>query len=63
MVGNLKIMTPGGGGAILTPSQLIATDVALKVPVAGTDGGQLICANSSGNAGIGVSVPKTRLKV
>lgn len=63
MAGNLKILTLGGGTTPPPQLQSVATDVALKAPFAGTDGGHLITANSSGNVDITVSVLKTRLMV
>lgn len=51
----VKLLTSGGGGVTLTPSSSIASDQTVYVPVSGTSGGTLVCSDSSGNVGIGVT--------
>lgn len=57
MAGNVKLMTSAGGGVILDTATTTATDVTVKVPVTGVNGGTLVCSDSSGNVGIGTSSP------
>ena len=63
MAGNVKLLTSAGGGVVLDTATTTATDVIVKVPVTGVDGGTLVCSNSSGNVGIGTSSPSKKLDV
>lgn len=63
MSGATKMLTPGGGGVIVTPASSIASDVTVNIPTVNVNNGTLVCSNSSGNVGIGVTSPVTKLDV
>ena len=51
----VKLLTSGGGGVNLVPSSSIASDQTMYLPTSGTSGGTVLCTDSSGNLGLGVT--------
>ena len=55
MAGATRLLTPGGGGVVLTPASSIASDVTLNLPTTGVNNGTLIATDANGNLGLGVT--------